>query len=151
MGINVVVEHKQAGNALGFRNKVLSLVDCRHPGAKREVISQGEAWGADLPAPADSAPGFRRPVAVVQGDALNRSRMATIVCVALTSNLTWALTPRDRDIGLFMRDREVLQQELICNDLSVGTFPPLGLVIQPELFSFSAQGVAVNPQSLGCL
>lgn len=30
---------------------------------------------------------------VVQGDALNRSRIATVVCVPLTSNLKWALAP----------------------------------------------------------
>jgi len=30
---------------------------------------------------------------VVQGDALNRSRIATVVCVALTSNLKWATAP----------------------------------------------------------
>ena len=57
------------------------------------VISQGEIWWADLPAPAGSGPGFRRPVIVVQGDALNRSRIATVVCVPLTSNLKWALAP----------------------------------------------------------
>ncbi len=57
------------------------------------VISQGEVWWADLPAPVGSGPGFRRPVAVVQGDALNRSRIATIVCVPLTSNLRWADAP----------------------------------------------------------
>ncbi len=57
------------------------------------VISQGEIWWADLPAPAGSGPGFRRPVVVVQGDALNRSRVATVVCVPLTSNLKWALAP----------------------------------------------------------
>lgn len=57
------------------------------------VISQGEIWWADLPTPAGSGPGFRRPVVVVQGDALNRSRMATVVCVPLTSNLKWALAP----------------------------------------------------------
>jgi mRNA interferase MazF len=38
------------------------------------VISQGEIWWADLPSPAGSGPGFRRPVVVVQGDTLNRSR-----------------------------------------------------------------------------
>jgi mRNA interferase MazF len=57
------------------------------------VISQGEVWWADLPAPAPSGPGFRRPAVVVQGDALNRSRIATVVCVPLTSNLKWALAP----------------------------------------------------------
>ena len=57
------------------------------------VIAQGEVWWADLPAPAGSGPGFRRPVVVVQGDALNRSRLATVVCVPLTSNLRWAEAP----------------------------------------------------------
>lgn len=57
------------------------------------VISQGEVWWADLPAPRGSGPGFRRPVVVVQCDAINRSRIATIVCVPLTSNLKWALAP----------------------------------------------------------
>jgi mRNA interferase MazF len=32
-------------------------------------------------------------VAVVQGDAFNRSRIATVVCVPLTSNLHWAEAP----------------------------------------------------------
>ena len=47
----------------------------------------------DLPAPAASEPGIRRPVVVVQGDALNRSRLATVVCVPLTSKLRWADAP----------------------------------------------------------
>jgi mRNA interferase MazF len=57
------------------------------------VISQGEIWWADLPAPAGSGPGFRRPVVVVQCDALNISCINTLVCVPLTSNLKWALAP----------------------------------------------------------
>ena len=57
------------------------------------VIAQGEVWWADLPKPTGSGPGFRRPVVVVQGDALNRSRIATVVCVPLTTNLTWADAP----------------------------------------------------------
>lgn len=57
------------------------------------VIAQGEIWWADLPEPSGSGPGLRRPVVVVQGDALNRSRLATAVCVSLTSNLRWAEAP----------------------------------------------------------
>ncbi len=57
------------------------------------TIAQGEVWWADLPEPSGSGPGFRRPVVVVQGDALNRSRVATVVCVPLTSNLKWATAP----------------------------------------------------------
>jgi mRNA interferase MazF len=57
------------------------------------VISRGDVWWADLPAPTGSGPGFRRPVVVVQGDALNQSRLATVICVPLTSNLRWAEAP----------------------------------------------------------
>jgi mRNA interferase MazF len=57
------------------------------------VISQGDVWWADLGTPSGSEPGFTRPVVVVQGDALNRSRLATVVCVPLTSNLGWAEAP----------------------------------------------------------
>ena len=69
------------------------------------VICQGEVWWADLPPPTGSGPGFRRPVVVVQGDPLNRSRLATVVCVPLTSNLKWADAPgnvllRARTTGL---------------------------------------------------
>jgi mRNA interferase MazF len=52
--------------------------------------SQGEVWWADFPEPEGSEPGFRRPVIVVQGDKLNQSGIATVICVALTSQLKWA-------------------------------------------------------------
>ncbi len=57
------------------------------------TISQGDVCWAELAEPKGSGPGFRRPVLVVQGDALNRSRLATVVCVALTSNMKWAGAP----------------------------------------------------------
>jgi mRNA interferase MazF len=57
------------------------------------VIAQGEVWWADIGEPIGSAPGYRRPVVVVQCDALNRSRIGTVVCVPLTSNLKWANAP----------------------------------------------------------
>lgn len=57
------------------------------------VISQGEIWWADLPDPTGSGPGFRRPVVVVQGDSFNRSKIATVLCVPLASNLKWAEAP----------------------------------------------------------
>jgi mRNA interferase MazF len=56
-------------------------------------VSQGDVCWADLGQPAGSQPGFRRPVLVVQGDSLNRSRIATVVCVALTSNMKWSAAP----------------------------------------------------------
>ena len=56
-------------------------------------VRQGDVWWADLGEPARSEPGFRRPVIVIQGNALNRSRLATVVCIPLTSNLAWAGAP----------------------------------------------------------
>lgn len=50
-------------------------------------------YWANLPDPTGSGPGFRRPVLVVQGDALNRSRIKTVVCIPLTSNLRWVEAP----------------------------------------------------------
>jgi mRNA interferase MazF len=57
------------------------------------VISQGEVWWAELAPPTGSGSGFRRPVAVVQGDSFNRSRIATVICVPLTSNLRLGRAP----------------------------------------------------------
>jgi len=57
------------------------------------VIAQGHVYWANLPDPTGSGPGFRRPVLVVQGDALNRSRIKTVVCIPLTSNLRWVEAP----------------------------------------------------------
>jgi mRNA interferase MazF len=57
------------------------------------VVSQGDVWWADIGEPIGSAPGFRRPVVVVQCDAINRSRIGTVVCVPVTSNLKWANAP----------------------------------------------------------
>lgn len=57
------------------------------------VISQGEIWWANLGEPTGSGPGYRRPVVVVQCDALNHSRISTVICVPLTSSLKWADAP----------------------------------------------------------
>ena len=53
----------------------------------------------DLGEPSGSEPGFRRPVIVVQGDSFNRSKISTVVCVALTSNLRWADAPGNVLLG----------------------------------------------------
>ena len=57
------------------------------------MIVQGEVRWADLADPIGSSAGYRRPVLIVQGDALNASRIATALCVPLTSNLKWAEAP----------------------------------------------------------
>src|SRR3954447_1122236 len=54
------------------------------------VVAQGDIWWVDLLPPTGSEPGFRRPMVVVQGDALNQSGLNTAVCVSLTTNLRLA-------------------------------------------------------------
>ena len=86
------------------------------------VISQGDVWWTDLPDPAGSEPGYRRPVIVVQGDRLNRSRISTVVCVVATSNLKWAKAPGNvrlsaRESGL-PRDSVVNVSQILTLDRS---------------------------------
>jgi mRNA interferase MazF len=50
-------------------------------------------WWADLPAPRGSEPGFRRPVLIVSAEAFNRSRIATVLAVALTTTLSLVAAP----------------------------------------------------------
>ncbi len=57
------------------------------------VVGQGEIWWADLAEPRGSEPGYCRPVVVIQGDALNRSKIGTVLCIVLTGNLRWADAP----------------------------------------------------------
>lgn len=54
---------------------------------------RGEIWWADLGEPRGSQPGYRRPVLVVQDNHFNRSRLATVVVLSLTSNLRFHNIP----------------------------------------------------------
>jgi mRNA interferase MazF len=76
------------------------------------VIEQAEIWWSDLDEPVGSGPGFRRPVLVVQCNALNRSRIATVVCVPLTSNLKWADAPGN---VLLPKSETGLPQDSVAN------------------------------------
>jgi len=89
------------------------------------VTAQGDVCWADIPDPVGSGPGFRRPVVVVQGDALNRSRLGTVVCVPLTSNLKWADAPgnvllRDQATSL-PKDSVANVSQLVALDRSLLT------------------------------
>jgi mRNA interferase MazF len=69
------------------------------------VIQRGEIWWAELEEPRRSAPGYRRPLLVVQADAFNRSQIETVIGVALTANLRLLDAPGNvllpkRDSGL---------------------------------------------------
>lgn len=69
-----------------------------------EVV-RGEVWWADLPDPVASDPGGTRPVLVVQANPFNRSRIATVLAVVITTNERLADLPGNvllspRDTGL---------------------------------------------------
>ena len=57
------------------------------------MIGRGEVWWASLPEPIGSEPGYRRPVLVVQADDFNQSRIATVIAVAISSNLKLSQAP----------------------------------------------------------
>jgi mRNA interferase MazF len=55
---------------------------------------KGEIWWANLPTdPYGSEPGKRRPVLIVQNDLINRSKIKTIICAVITSNMNQAQVP----------------------------------------------------------
>jgi mRNA interferase MazF len=57
------------------------------------VMRRGEIWWASLGEPEGSAPGYRRPVLIIQSDEFNRSRISTVIVAVLTSNTMLAQAP----------------------------------------------------------
>ena len=51
------------------------------------MIQRGDVCWVDFGEPAGSEPGYRHPLVVVSDDSFNRSRIATVVGVVVTSNL----------------------------------------------------------------
>jgi mRNA interferase MazF len=74
-------------------------------------VKRGEIWWAELPDPRGSEPGFRRPVLVVQADALNNSRLPTVVVAAITSNLRLADAPGN--VHLTRRQSELPKESVV--------------------------------------
>ena len=56
-------------------------------------MRRGEVWWANLPPPAGSGPGMRRPVLVIQSNAFNDSALATVIVAVITSNLALTAAP----------------------------------------------------------
>lgn len=99
-------------------------------------MAQGDVWWADLPEPSGSGPGYRRPVVVVQADTFNRTRIRTVVCVPLTSNLRWSATPGNvaltvRDTGL-PRPSVANVTQLVALDRGILS-EPVGRLPTPKL------------------
>lgn len=92
------------------------------------VIAQGHLYWANLSDPNGASSPLKRPVLVVQGEPLNRSRIRTVICVPLTSVLLWADAPTNlllpaqatglpqdsvvNTTQIMTLDRELLTQEI---------------------------------------
>ena len=89
------------------------------------MIQRGEIWWASLSVPRGSESGYRRPVLVLQQDDFNRSRIATVIAVILTTNLRLQAAPGNvllttRDTGL-PKDSVANVSQVVTLDKSVLT------------------------------
>ena len=107
------------------------------------MIRQGDVRWAELPDPTGAGPGFRRPVIVVQGDAFNRSRIPTAICVTLTTNLPLAAAPGNVALA---SDESGLDRESVANVSQVVTLDRTDLsdregVVPSDLLERILQGI----------
>jgi mRNA interferase MazF len=65
-------------------------------------MRRGEIWWASLRAAEGSGPGFRRPVLVIQSNEFNESKIATVIVIAITSNVKLADAPGN----IFLKKKE---------------------------------------------
>ncbi len=63
------------------------------------MIRQGDVYWVDLGPPAGSGPGYLHPHVVVQNNLFNRSRIATVVVCAITSNMKRAASPGNVELA----------------------------------------------------
>ena len=81
---------------------------------------RGEMWWANLPDPAGSEPGYRRPVLVIQDDTFTQSRISTVIVVIITSNIQLAEAPGNvllpRGISGLSRDSVVNVSQIFTID-----------------------------------
>lgn len=76
------------------------------------TIKRGEIWWADLGEPTGSEPSLRRPVLIVQDNQYNRSRIATVIVLSITSNRKLADMPGNI---LLSREESGLPKESVIN------------------------------------
>ena len=57
------------------------------------MIHQGDVYWTDLGVPIGSEPGYARPTVVIQNDAVNSTRIRTVIVVPLSSNIHLAKAP----------------------------------------------------------
>ena len=98
------------------------------------VVRRGEIWWASLRKPIGSEPGYRRPVLVIQSDEFNRSRIATVIAVVITSNTRLTEAPGNvflpQKLAGLPKDSVVNVSQVVTIDKSgltekVGVLPPV--------------------------
>lgn len=57
------------------------------------VVKRGEIWWANLPEPRESEPGFPHPIAIIQSDDFNQTKLNTVIGAVITTNLRLAEMP----------------------------------------------------------
>src|SRR5476649_2940959 len=76
------------------------------------MVNRGQIWWADLPDPIASEPGYKRPVIVIQTDEFNKSRINTVIVVAVTSNVRLADAPGNVKL---IKSKSGLNKESVAN------------------------------------
>ncbi len=56
-------------------------------------MKRGEIWWSELPEPAGSGPGYKRPLLIIQSNDFNKSKINTVIAAVITSNLRLAGAP----------------------------------------------------------
>jgi mRNA interferase MazF len=82
-------------------------------------MNRGEVWWADLAEPRGSEPAKRRPVLVIQADALNRSKLGTVMVVPLTSNLKRGAAPGNVTLAKSQTKLRVESVALACQVVTI--------------------------------
>ena len=102
------------------------------------MVNRGEIWWVDLAEPAASEPGFTRPVVVVQSDVFNRSRIGTVVVIALSSNIRLAAAPGN---VLLSSRKSGLSKESVANVSQI-------ITLDKQFFREKAGGLSLKTTQL---
>lgn len=106
-------------------------------------VNRGDLWWADFGESSGSAPGYRRPVVVLQSNFFNHSALNTVVVVSVTSNLGLANKPGN---VLLSRRATGLSKDSVANVTQVGSIDKRYLLercgrLDPDLLGRVAEGV----------
>lgn len=110
------------------------------------VIQRGEIWWASLSTPSGSQPGFRRPVLIIQANEFNRSRINTVIAIAITSNLRLVEAPGN---VLLTAEDSGLNQDSVANVSQVITVDKSFLTekiskLNPQLIEIVDNGLRLS-------